>query len=183
MKVIHAHRAVLAPLLTLFTILVVGLAIFFPLQGKQEKYNATIQSIQPRLERLQGMLDHSAEVQRNLEQASQAINRYFYPASSPPNQIDTELTARLRGLAQQSGMTIGGMRPLPARKEQSMDVFLLSMSLSGTVSQFQSFLHMLRQPPELWVDGLTIIKTTTAPDAPQVLSIDITIAALRRPSP
>lgn len=179
---LYQHRAILAPLLTLLVLSITGAIVLMPIKAKQASYEHTIATIQPRIERLQGLRDVAPELQRRLDQAHVISKQLFYPATIDSNQLDTELTSRLRNLAKESGMTLSGMSPVPPRQEHGFDVFLLNLSLKGDISQLQQLLFSLTQPPRLWVDSLTIRKTSIKPGDPQTLAVEITIAALRRPA-
>jgi hypothetical protein len=180
---LHQHRAWLAPLLTLIVILLLLVAIFIPLHAKQSQYSSSIQKSQPRIERVQGLLAAAPQLENQLNAARTAAQMQLYPNSSDENRLNTELQTRLRSLAQQSGLTVGSLRALPTRKELNLDVLLLNLNLQGGLAELQRFLDALQRPteaaPALRVDNLILRRASVIPNAPQTLTIDITVAALR----
>jgi len=180
---LHQHRAWLAPLLTLIAALLLLAAIFIPLNVKQAKYNDIIQKSQPRIERAHGLIAVAPQLETQLNEARNAARLQLYPSTSDDNRLNTELQTRLRDLAQQSGMTVGSIRPLPSRKEYNLDIFSLNLKLEGGLSELQKFMHTLQQPtettPVLRIDNLTLRRADFRPNAAQTLTIDISVAALR----
>jgi len=181
--ILHQYRAWLAPLLTLLLTLLVLAAILIPLNTKRENYLEIIQKSQPRIERIQGLLDHAALLEQKLDQARALAHAQLYPADIDENRLNTELQSRLRNLAQKDGLVVGSLRTLPSRKEPNLNVLLLNLALIGGVTEMQKFLNNLQQPtdnmPALRIDSLTLRNANLMPNTPQVLSIDITVAALR----
>jgi len=180
---LHQHRAWLAPLLTLIVILLVLVAMFIPLAAKQNQYNSIIQKSQPRIERVQGLLAAAPQLENQLNAARTTAQAQLYPNNSDENRLNTELQTRLRSLAQQSGLTVGSLRALPTRKELNLDILLLNLNLQGGLAELQKFLDAVQHPaeaaPALRIDNLILRRASIIPNAPQTLTIDITVAALR----
>ncbi|MEW6446138.1 MAG: type II secretion system protein GspM [Pseudomonadota bacterium] len=183
MTTLHRHRAVLAPALTLFAMLLLAILIYLPVQAQRDKYERAIASQNPRIERLLGLRDAAPRIVEQTVQARQLVNTLAYPSDADANRLNNELPNRLRQLAQQSGLTLGAMRPLPTRNENGLDILLVNLSLQGELTQFQNFLVSLEQPPRLWVDSLSIRRQMSGQDARQTLTIDMNLAALRRTDP
>ena len=181
--ILHQYRAWLAPLLTLLAALLVLAAILIPLNAKRENYLEIIQKSQPRIERVQGLIQAAPQLELQLDNARASARQQIYPLGVDDNRFNTELQTRLRALAEQSKMTLASIRPLPSRKEHELDIFLLNMNLQGNVNDLQRFLSVLQRhtesTPALRIDALTLRRANIAPDAPQILSVDLTIAALR----
>jgi hypothetical protein len=182
-SMLHQYRAWLAPLLTLFAVLFLLAVIFIPLNAKQAKYNEIIQKSQPRIERVQGLIQAAPQLEFQLIKARASAKQQLYPGGSDDNRFNTELQTRLRTLAQQNGLTLASIRALPSRKEHDLDVILLNLNLQGGIKELRNYLYGLQLPsdsePMLYIDTLTLRRNNIAPDSPQTLSIDITVAALR----
>ncbi len=180
---LHQHRAWLAPSLTLVVIAIILAAILLPLEAKQGKYEQTIKTLQPRIERIQGLIQAAPLLDEHLNAARASAQAQFYPANADENRLNTELQTRLRNLAQHNGLTIGSLRAMPSRKEHNLDIFLLNLNLQGGMTELQKFIHTLEHPsdgaPALRIDNLTLRRASLIPNTPQMLSIDITVAALR----
>ena len=181
------YRAWLAPILTLIGIFVVSSIILLPLSAKQTAYSDIINKNQPRIERMQGVIQIAPQLEFQLNKARASAKQQLYPNGSDDNRLNTELQTRLRSLAQQSGVTLSSIRVLPTRKEHDLDVLLLNLNLQGGVKELQNLLSTLQLPtdsdPMLYIDSLTLRRNNIAPNSPQILSIDITVAALRSSSP
>jgi len=184
---LHQHRTWLAPLLTLIALLLLLASIFIPLNAKQNQYREIIQKSQPRIERTQGLIQFAPQLATQLTEARAAAQAQLYPNTSDENRLNNELQARLRNLAQQSGLTVGSLRAMPTRKEHDLNVFLLNLNLQGSVADLQKFLHAAQRPkeaaPALRIDSITLRRANIMPNTPQTLAIDITIAALSPASP
>lgn len=182
-SLMQQYRAMLAPLVTMIAALFLLAAIFIPIHNKQSKYNEIIQKTQPRIERTQGMIAAAPMIEANLQEARNIIRTQLYPNTIDDNRLNTELQTRLRDLAQQSGMTVGSIRPLPSRKEHGLDIFMLNLSLQGGLPELQKFLQGIQRPtettPALRIETLTLRRSDFRPNALQTLGIDISIAALR----
>jgi hypothetical protein len=180
---LHQHRAWLAPALTLIAILLLLTMAYLPIQAKQAKYSDIIQKGQPRIERSQGLIAAAPQLEAQLNEARNAVRAQLYPSTSDDNRLNTELQTRLRELAQQSDLTVGSIRPLPSRKEHGLDIFMLNLNLQGGLPELQNFIHSLQQPtetsPVLRIDSLALRRGDFRPNAPQILNIDISVAALR----
>jgi len=183
---IHQYRALLAPLLTLIFILLLMASIVLPLNAKQSKYENVIDSSQPRIERMKGLLQAAPELDARLAEARILWQQQLYPAGIDDNRLNTELQTRLRNLVQKNGMTVGSIRSLPARKEHGLNILLLNISLQGKLEELQKFINAVRYPSDgnsaLYVDSLSLRRANFTPNAPQSLNIEITIAALQ-PTP
>jgi len=177
------YRAILAPLLTMIAALFLLTAILIPINAKQSKYNEIIQKTQPRIERTQGLIAAAPMIEANLQQARNIVRTQLYPNTIDDNRLNTELQTRLRDLAQQSGMTVGSIRPLPNRKARGLDIFLLNLNLQGGLPELQKFLQFIQRAsettPVLRVEDLILRQGDFTPNAPQTLAIDINIVALR----
>lgn len=180
---LHQHRSWLAPLLTFVVMVIMLAAILLPLNAKQAKYEQTIKTAQPRIERVQGLIQAAPMLDERLNAARASAQAQFYPANVDENRLNTELQTRLRNLAQHHGLTIGSLRGMPPRKEHNLDIFLLNLNLQGGMAELQKFIHTLDHPsdgsPVLRVDNLILRRASLIPNTPQMLSIDITVAALR----
>ena len=180
---LHQYRAILAPLITVVIVLLLLAAVLTPINAKQTKYKDIIQKSQPRIERTQGLIVAAPQLEAQLQEARNIARTQLYPNTSDDNRLNTELQTRLRDLAQQSGLTVGSIRPLPSRKEHNLDIFMLSLSLQGGLPELQKFLQGIQHPtntsPALRIETLTLRRGDFRPNAPQTLGIDISIAALR----
>lgn len=180
---LHHHRAILAPLATLIALLLLALLLHLPLQHQRHKYEDAIAQQTPRIERLLGLREAAPVLGERLQQYKQVVDTLAIPPEADLNKLTNELPNRLRQLAQQAGLTLSAMRPLPARREGGLDILTVSINMQGELHQLQSFLSGLEQPPRLWVDSMTLQGIVETPGQPQHLIIDLNLAALRRVEP
>ena len=184
---LQRNRAWLSPLFTLVAALLLLTATLLPLNAKQSQYSEIIQKSQPRIERVQGLIQTAPQLETLLTEARAAAQAQLYPNTSDENRLNNELQTRLRNLAQQSGLTIGSLRAMPTRKEHDLNIFLLNLNLQGGVAELQKFLtavqHSAEAAPKLRIDSIVLRRANIMPNTPQTLAIDITIAALRPASP
>ena len=180
---LHRYRMWLAPLFTFALFGMLLLAIIIPLSAQQAKYENVLRTTEPRIERTQGLIESAKILEDRITQARQTAQSQLFPANVDQNRMNTELQARLRGIAQQNGLTIGSLSTPPPRKERGLEITLINLNLQGDLGALTRVLQNLQQPadgsPALRVDSLTLRRASLVPNAPQTLSIDITLAALR----
>ena len=183
MPLLQRHRAWLAPLVTLLVLTTLITAIIVPLQIKQEQYTQSIRKTEPRIERTQGLIQSAGTLEEQLGQMQQRAQKTLYPANLDENRLNTELQTRLRAIAQQSGLTVGSLSTPPARKEHNLAIILINLNLQGDLAALSRLLQNVQQPtdgaPALYVDSVSLRRANFAPNTPQTLNIDITLAALR----
>jgi Tfp pilus assembly protein PilO len=177
---LHRHRALLAPFVTLIALLLLGLLLYIPIQHQRHKYEDALGQQTPRIERLLGLREAAPALGERLQQYKQVADTLAFPPEADPNKLTNELPNRLRQLAQQAGLTLSAMRPLPARWEGNLDILQININMQAELHQLQSFLTGLEQPPRLWVDSMTLQSIVETPGQPQILIIDLNLAALRR---
>lgn len=183
LQIMHRHRAILAPLMTLIALLLVALLLYFPIQHQRHKYAATIAQQTPRIERLLGLRETAPILSERLQQYKQSVETLAFPPETDLNKLSNELPNRLRQLAQHAGLTLSAMRPLPPRREGNLDILPVNINTQAELHQLQSFLTGLEQPPRLWVDSMVLQGIVETPGQPQLLIIDMNLTALRRVEP
>lgn len=141
-----------------------------------QRYQTGLQTLEPRIERLAGVVEAGPEIQANLEQATQQIGPWLHPTG--PN-VPTEVQQRLRQLIDGAGLTSVALQAAEPDTSGAVVRVRLSATLTGPWPAALRFLQTLQQQrPAFWVQSMAVLREgRDAPTEPQTVRLTLQIDA------
>lgn len=176
----YRHRRWLSPLTTLLTVLAMVGLLAIPYVYKLNQYEKAMDTLRPRIERMQGLVATSDVLTQRDQAFRQFLDRLAYAPDKTPEALQNEVSTRLRQSVDGSGLTLASLAAQSVKPQDGVDKFPFAISVQGSLSQLQVFLSALDQSPTLWIDGLTIRQGRITGDGAQNISAELVVVALRR---
>lgn len=127
----------------------------FGLAAVGADYASERSRIEPRLARLQGLLDEQALLAERSEEAARLLRQLAYPAEQDVTALAAALQAEVRQLMDASGMEVSNSQVLPARPEELFERVAVKLTVSGSTEALSSALAALSaQRPQLLIESL-----------------------------
>lgn len=167
------RRAIVVPVALLLGVgaAIAGLAVW-----SLQRYQRGLQILEPRIERLAGVVEAGPEIQANLEQASQQIGPWLHPTG--PN-VPTEVQQRLRQLIEGAGLTTIALQAAEPDASAAVARVRISATFTGPWPAAMRFLQTVQEHrPAFWVQALTLQREgRDAPTEPQTVRLTLQIDA------
>lgn len=106
---------------------------------------AKLEEINPRYERLLGVLQTEDAMRQAAQRSAQLLQAYVYPASQDGAQIGTSIQQQLRSVFNGAGMTIQSSQVLPEAEDGSLLLIPLEVRLEGTLDGLRQALGALAE--------------------------------------
>jgi general secretion pathway protein M len=146
-------------------------------------YAGQIDSIEPRLARLQGLIEHEDALEQALAGVQNRVSDHVYPATTDAAGVGAALQAELRGILGDSGFEVTNSQVLPVRRKPRFDYISVKVVARGSLEQLENSLAELdRFRPLVMVETLDVMPNRTrrrdAPDE-QTITVTVTFLTLR----
>ncbi len=131
-------------------ILAVGAGILVSeLASRYRWANDTLDVIEPRYARLQGVQHKGAEIHTRRAEVEAALARVAHPADAEIVRIGTDLQQRVRRIADELDIRVSGSQILPARDKDGFIVVTVAGTMEGETDALGAFLVGLadEEPP------------------------------------
>jgi len=181
---LHRRSAVFV-LLTLLVPALLLLRGLFGLAAVGAGYASERSRIEPRLARLQGLLDEQALLSERSEEAERLLRQVAYPATQDLTALAATLQADVRQLMDASGMEVSNSQVMPARQDEVFERVSVKLTVSGSTEAFSTALAALSaQRPQLLIEELDAFpeanrrRVNGSPD--QVIKAVLQVFALRQ---
>ncbi|MEM1153954.1 MAG: type II secretion system protein GspM [Pseudomonadota bacterium] len=126
----------LVPLLLLFYLM----ALFY---GSYSESQEEISRIEPRLARLQGLIDHESELRAAAEVVDSQVLELVYPATEDQAAVAAELQTQVRDIFSNAGLAINNSQVLPVREQGNFDYIALKLTTKGSLAALDNALAEL----------------------------------------
>jgi general secretion pathway protein M len=167
------RRALLIPILLLacFAALTAALAVRF-----YNHYETALSAIEPRIERLAGVVEAGDSIQSNLQLATQTIEPLLHPASAG---AQTEVQQRLRQLIDGAGLATIALQAAEPDPSLTMPRLRISATLTGSWSAMLKALQAMQQHrPAFWIQSVSVLREgRDGPSEPQMVRLVLQIDA------
>ena len=140
----HRRSAVICAL-TLLLPLLVYLKLLVAAWGLRAQAAEGIDNLEPRMARVQGVLEVQDELGGLAHRAEQARSRLVYPASADRAAAAASLQTDLRQLMREAGLSISDSQVLPARTEDNFDYIAIRLTVSGDMASLDEALTRLAE--------------------------------------
>lgn len=184
---LHRRSAAIVLLTLLLPVLLV-LRGLFGLAAIGAGYAAERSSIEPRLARLQGLLDEQTLLAERSEEAARQLRQVAYPAEQDVTGLAAALQAEIRQLMDAAGMEVSNSQVLPARPDELFERVAIKLTVSGSTEAFSSALADLSaQRPQLLIESIDAFPERASRRAngspAQVVTAVLQVFALRQLEP
>lgn len=133
-------------------------------------------TLEPRLERLLGIIHAASDIQASLSQAVQQLGPWVHPASTNPA---TDVQKLLRQMVDAAGLTTVALQAVEPTTEPTLTRIRLSATVAGSWASTVLLLRVLEQQrPALWVQSFSIQRDgRDMPNEPQIVRLVLQIEA------
>lgn len=156
MNWIRLHRR--TSLLVGLTLLLPALFYFktvFTLVGIGIEYASDRGRIEPRVARLQGLLENEAELVQQSRLATERLREVAFPATDDPSALAAKLQADARQIFAESGLSVSNSQVMPVRQGEQFDQVAVKLTVVGTLSGLDAALiGIAAYRPQLLVESL-----------------------------
>ena len=178
------QRVALVVGLTLLPLLLLYLNGLSSLLGMRGEYQSEIDRQAPRIARLQGLIDHQAQLQQSAQLIDRKSAKLVYPVDEDRAAVAARLQKDVRQILVEAGLSVSNSQVLPVREAETFDYIGLKLTVTGTIDSLDAALVGLAgYTPLLLVDSLEVWPNRTRakkgePER-QSLSASLQILSLR----
>jgi general secretion pathway protein M len=134
---------------------VVGTGLF--MWFKHQQFLAGLADNDPRYARLQGLINHQADLQALTGKVNDALMRLTYPASQDVAKAGNDAQQSIRSLFADSHLEIISIQVMPAKEEGQFNRISISLRVEGDLAGLQSALEKLPGlTPMVLVDNMSL---------------------------
>jgi general secretion pathway protein M len=119
----------LTVLLPLWLLLYLAATLF----GLRGDYQDEIERLEPRIARLQGLMNHAEELQRAAGDVGSEVLGLVYPATQESGVVSAALQKNLREIFADAGLAITNSQILPLREGDKFDRIAVKLTVSGSL--------------------------------------------------
>lgn len=166
--------------------LLVPLYLFFSALGGLLAWRSDIvdnvDAIEPRIARLQGLIDNQDAMREALEAVAEAVSGSIYPASSDAQTVAAALQAEARQMLSETGMEVANSQVLPVRQREQFDYVAVKLVATGTLEQLEAGLAELSSlRPVVLIESFDAAPKRSRRDDPssQTLTVSMQLLSLR----
>ncbi|MEZ5572074.1 MAG: type II secretion system protein GspM [Halioglobus sp.] len=120
-------------------------------------YQSEIDSLNPRIARLRGMIGFESQLRDSSAQGMQEVAELVYPASRDRATVSAELQTSVREILSNAGLSVSNSQVLPVREKDNFDHISIRLTVEGDLSGLDEALTAIaRFRPILLVESLEI---------------------------
>lgn len=111
--------------------------------------------IEPRVARLQGLLDHEAALAEQSALAQERLRDLVFPADEDPSSLAATLQADVRQIFVESGFSVSNSQVLPLRQGDDFDRIAVKLTVNGPLAALDAALiGVAAYTPRLVVESM-----------------------------
>lgn len=126
--------------LTLLVPVIFYLNILFGLLGLRQDYQVEIERLEPRIARLQGLIEFEDQLRDSANKIDRQIVNLVYPATLDHATVSATLQTNVRRMLVEAGLTVTNSQVLPVRQEELFDHIGLKLTVTGSVASLDAAL-------------------------------------------
>lgn len=176
-----SREALLLLVTALLALLALALAAGYVAQ-KHAWARQTLEDVEPRYERLAGVLRAQDQLQRSHAAALTLLEAYAYPASREAGQVATDAQQRLNSAFRDASLNLLSSQILPAREDGSLQLIPISVRAEGDLDALRKALVALAEhQPLIRLESIVVQRGRKGNQETAVrLNIQATFAVWRR---
>ena len=157
----HRRSAVLIGL-TLLIPLYFYLSTLFGLLGLAMDYRADANRLEPRLARLQGLLDIEADLRTQSSEALSVLRKQAYSSNQDPSSLSATVQANVRQIFGEAGLSVTNSQVLPVRDGDQFDRVAVKLTVSGALPALDAALiGVAAHEPRMLVESIDAFPART----------------------
>lgn len=129
--------------LTLLPLLLVYLYLLSGLWQLRQEAQSGIDRIEPRLARLQGLIDSEEQLREAAQAVSSQVSDLVYPASTDQATVSAELQSNVRDVLGKAGLSVTNSQVLAVREQGNFDQLGVKLAVSGELPALDDALAQL----------------------------------------
>lgn len=146
--------------LLLAAVLALAALIAIPAYKLHEHYDAALESLQFRFNKLRGVAAQKGEIQKALTAVKSETAARFFLKNSAPNLAGSELQDLVRAAVEMGGARLTSVQVAAPKEEGRYRQIVLNVQVIGNIMTLQKTLHALESGlPYVFVDTLRINST------------------------
>ena len=178
------RRATVMIALTLLLPVLLYFNAFLGLLSLRQEYQADIDRQAPRIARLQGLIDHEAQLQQSAELTNRQMASLVYPVEEDRAGAAARLQKDVRQILVEAGLSVSNSQVLPVREVETFDYIGLKVTVTGNIDSLDAALAALSgYTPLLMVELMEVWPNATrqrkGKPAGQSLSASLQLLSLR----
>jgi len=179
----HRRSAIIVGL-TLLLPIALYLNVLLGLLGLRFEAQGRIDNLQPRIARLQGLIENEAALRESAGQVDSRLAQLGYPATEDANAAAATLQADVRQLFAEAGLEVSNSQVMPTRTEEDFDFIAIKLTASGGLAALDAALIGVSAfRPMLLVESMDVFparkKRKRGEPQPQAVTAVIQLLALR----
>jgi general secretion pathway protein M len=158
------------------------LKTFFGLLGLGFDYASERGRIEPRIARLQGLLDNEEALREQSAEAARQLRDVVFPSSEDPSALAASLQADVRQIFAEAGLSVSNSQVMPLREGEQFDQVAVKLTVTGGLASLDAALiGIAAYRPQLLVESLDTFpaRTRRGAEDEQSLSAVIQLMVLR----
>ncbi|EED31009.1 conserved hypothetical protein [gamma proteobacterium NOR5-3] len=156
------------------------LKTLFGLVGLGFDYAADRGRIEPRVARLQGLIENEAQLTQQSQLAAARLREVAFPATEDPSALAARLQSDVRQILAEAGMSVSNSQVMPVRPGEEFDQVAVKLTVTGTLPGLDAALiGIAAYRPQLLVESLDTFPTRAAAGPDQSLTAVMQLMVLR----
>jgi len=169
---------------TLLLPLLVYLNIVFSLLGMRGAAQNEIDRIEPRIARLQGLIDYEEQLREAATVVDSQVLELVYPPWEDQATVSAELQTQVRDIFGKAGLSVVNRQVLPVREQGSFDYIGVKLTVTGSLPALDEALAgVAGYLPLVLVESLDVYPARTGrgkqASAEQTLTASLQLLSLR----
>ncbi len=169
---------------TLALPLLLLLYVAFGLLGMRGDYQAELERLEPRIARLQGLLDREADVRLAASAVGSDVLDLVYPATDDPGSVAANLQKNVREILAAAGLVVSNSQILPVREQEGFDSIAIKLTAAGDLPALDTALADLNAYlPLLLIESVEIWPSRASrrrqEEETQEVNVTLQVLALR----
>ena len=175
----HRRSAILVGL-TLLVPMYFFLSALGYLMSARAGFSEQIDSIEPRIARLQGLIINESALREAVSGVSDVINDNVYSKSTSSAAVAASLQAEARRMLASAGMEVTNSQVLPVRQRDGFDYVAVKVVARGSLSGLEESLGALaRFRPVILIESIDAFPNRQRNAEVQVLTVSLDLLSLR----
>lgn len=169
---------------TLLLPVLLYLDVLFGLLGVRQSAQADIDRIEPRIARLQGLIDYEGQLREAAVVVDSQVLELVYPASEDQDAVAAELQTQVRDIFDKAGLSVSNSQVLPVRAQGNFDYIGVKLTVKGSLPALDEALAgIAAYMPLVLVESLDVYPARTArgkdAEVAQQLTASLQLLSLR----
>ena len=172
--------------LTLLLPALLYLDLLLGLWGLRQDTQAEIERLQPRVARMQGLVDHEDQLREAAGKVGSQVLDLVYPAAEDRAEVAATLQKNVRDILTEAGLSVTNSQVLQAREQGNFDYIGVKLTVSGDlVALDEALAGLAAHLPLVLVEALDVYvkRRSRNKDEPeqQLITAAIQLLSLRSP--